>query len=127
MFSPGCERASQVMTNCTVATTGLDIPECDMVALLDPRRRDVGQIAGRVVRRAPGKTKGVVFLAVFLERREKSLYERHAQAMYGKLLRNNARGGSKKKKAGSFRMAMISHMGYINVDGRYIFNVPQQL
>jgi len=56
----------QVITNARCLTEGINVPATDIVGFMDSRGStvDIVQAAGRTMRRAPGKTKGYIFLPV---------------------------------------------------------------
>ena len=63
------EGESRVVCNVKLFTEGVDVPQLDAVAFLDPRdsQVDVVQAVGRVMRKAPGKRFGYIIIPVILE------------------------------------------------------------
>ncbi len=59
-------RLCRVITNARVLTEGVDVPALDAVIFLDRRtsKIDITQAVGRVMRTAPGKTRGYVVIPV---------------------------------------------------------------
>ena len=59
----------RVVCNVKLFTEGVDVPELDAVAFLDPRdsQIDVVQAVGRVMRKAPGKRFGYIIVPVVVE------------------------------------------------------------
>jgi hypothetical protein len=57
-----------LVSNARVLSEGVDVPALDAVLFADPRRSlvDVTQAVGRVMRTAPGKSRGLVILPVLL-------------------------------------------------------------
>ena len=68
------DAAKALVTNARCLTEGIDVPEIDMVAFIDPRRSrvDIAQATGRAMRKPPGSNKevGYVVIPLFLDRRE---------------------------------------------------------
>jgi superfamily II DNA or RNA helicase len=58
-----------ILTNARCLTEGIDVPAADMVAIVDPKGSeiDIVQIIGRVLRTAEGKTRGYIFVPLFLD------------------------------------------------------------
>ena len=56
----------KILFNVRCLSEGVDVPALDAVVFLSPRRSqvDVVQIVGRVMRRAPGKTRGYIIIPV---------------------------------------------------------------
>lgn len=63
------EGECRVLCNVKLFTEGVDVPQLDAVAFLDPRdsQVDVVQAVGRVMRKAPGKRFGYIILPVIVE------------------------------------------------------------
>ena len=63
------EGECRVVCNVKLFTEGVDVPELDAVAFLDPRdsQVDVVQAVGRVMRKAPGKRFGYIIIPVIVE------------------------------------------------------------
>src|SRR5262245_21102492 len=65
--------AKALVTNARCLTEGIDVPEIDVVAFIDPRRSrvDIAQATGRAMRKPPGSNKelGYVVIPLFLDRR----------------------------------------------------------
>ncbi len=63
------ETECRVISNVKLFTEGVDVPELDAVAFLDPRdsQVDVVQAVGRVMRKAPGKRFGYIIIPVVVE------------------------------------------------------------
>ena len=59
----------RVICNVKLFTEGVDVPQLDAVAFLDPRESqvDVVQAVGRVMRKAPGKRFGYIIVPVIIE------------------------------------------------------------
>ncbi len=59
----------RVVCNVKLFTEGVDVPQLDAVAFLDPRdsQVDVVQAVGRVMRKAPGKRFGYIIIPVIVE------------------------------------------------------------
>ncbi len=59
----------RVVSNVKLFTEGVDVPQLDAVAFLDPRdsQVDVVQAVGRVMRKAPGKRFGYIIIPVVVE------------------------------------------------------------
>ena len=59
----------RVVCNVKLFTEGVDVPQLDAVAFLDPRNSqvDVVQAVGRVMRKAPGKRFGYIIIPVIVE------------------------------------------------------------
>ena len=59
----------RVVCNVKLFTEGVDVPQLDAVAFLDPRdsQVDVVQAVGRVMRKAPGKRFGYIIIPVVIE------------------------------------------------------------
>ncbi len=59
----------RIVCNVKLFTEGVDVPQLDAVAFLDPRdsQVDVVQAVGRVMRRAPGKRFGYIIIPVIVE------------------------------------------------------------
>ena len=59
----------RVLCNVKLFTEGVDVPQLDAVAFLDPRESqvDVVQAVGRVMRKAPGKRFGYIIIPVIVE------------------------------------------------------------
>ena len=59
----------RVLCNVKLFTEGVDVPQLDAVAFLDPRNSqvDVVQAVGRVMRKAPGKRFGYIIIPVIVE------------------------------------------------------------
>ena len=59
----------RILTNVRLFTEGVDVPELDAVAFLDPRdsQVDVVQAVGRVMRKAEGKRFGYIVIPVIVE------------------------------------------------------------
>ena len=59
----------RVVSNVKLFTEGVDVPQLDAVAFLDPRdsQVDVVQAVGRVMRKAPGKRFGYIVIPVVVE------------------------------------------------------------
>ena len=59
----------RVICNVKLFTEGVDVPQLDAVAFLDPRgsQVDVVQAVGRVMRKAPGKRFGYIIIPVIIE------------------------------------------------------------
>ena len=66
----GREGECRVVCNVKLFTEGVDVPQLDAVAFLDPRdsQIDVVQAVGRVMRKAPGKRFGYIIIPVIVER-----------------------------------------------------------
>ncbi len=62
----GGARTCQIVSNARVLSEGVNVPSLDAVLFLDPRSSpiDITQQVGRVMRRAPGKEKGYIVIAV---------------------------------------------------------------
>jgi len=67
------DAAKALVTNARCLTEGIDVPEIDMVAFIDPRRSrvDIAQATGRAMRKPPGSNKevGYVVIPLFLNRK----------------------------------------------------------
>ena len=65
----GREGECRVVCNVKLFTEGVDVPQLDAVAFLDPRdsQVDVVQAVGRVMRKAPGKRFGYIIIPVIVE------------------------------------------------------------
>ena len=65
----GREGECRVLCNVKLFTEGVDVPQLDAVAFLDPRdsQVDVVQAVGRVMRKAPGKSFGYIIIPVIVE------------------------------------------------------------
>ena len=65
----GGEDECRVVCNVKLFTEGVDVPQLDAVAFLDPRdsQVDVVQAVGRVMRKAPGKRFGYIIIPVIVE------------------------------------------------------------
>ena len=65
----GREGECRVVCNVKLFTEGVDVPQLDAVAFLDPRdsQIDVVQAVGRVMRKAPGKRFGYIIIPVIVE------------------------------------------------------------
>jgi superfamily II DNA or RNA helicase len=67
------DAAKALVTNARCLTEGIDVPEIDMVAFIDPRRSrvDIAQATGRAMRKPPGSNKevGYVVIPLFLDRK----------------------------------------------------------
>ena len=65
----GREGECRVVCNVKLFTEGVDVPQLDAVAFLDPRdsQVDVVQAVGRVMRKAPGKRFGYIIIPVVVE------------------------------------------------------------
>ena len=63
------EGECRIVCNVRLFTEGVDVPQLDAVAFLDPRdsQVDVVQAVGRVMRRAPGKRFGYIIVPVVVE------------------------------------------------------------
>ena len=63
------EDECRVVCNVKLFTEGVDVPQLDAVAFLDPRdsQIDVVQAVGRVMRKAPGKRFGYIIIPVVVE------------------------------------------------------------
>lgn len=63
------EGECRVLCNVKLFTEGVDVPQLDAVAFLDPRdsQVDVVQAVGRVMRKAPGKRFGYIIIPVIVE------------------------------------------------------------
>ena len=63
------EDECRVVCNVKLFTEGVDVPQLDAVAFLDPRdsQVDVVQAVGRVMRKAPGKRFGYIIVPVIVE------------------------------------------------------------
>ena len=63
------EGECRVVCNVKLFTEGVDVPQLDAVAFLDPRdsQVDVVQAVGRVMRKAPGKRFGYIIIPVIVE------------------------------------------------------------
>ena len=63
------EGECRVVCNVKLFTEGVDVPQLDAVAFLDPRSSqvDVVQAVGRVMRKAPGKRFGYIIIPVVVE------------------------------------------------------------
>ena len=63
------EGECRVLCNVKLFTEGVDVPQLDAVAFLDPRdsQVDVVQAVGRVMRKAPGKRFGYIIIPVVVE------------------------------------------------------------
>ena len=63
-----CENTCRVLSNVRCLSEGVDVPALDAVLFLTPRNSqvDVVQSVGRVMRNAPGKTRGYVVLPVVI-------------------------------------------------------------
>jgi predicted helicase len=65
--------AKALVTNARCLTEGIDVPEIDMVAFIDPRRSrvDIAQATGRAMRKPPASNKevGYVVIPLFLDRK----------------------------------------------------------
>ena len=63
------EDECRVVCNVKLFTEGVDVPQLDAVAFLDPRdsQVDVVQAVGRVMRKAPGKRFGYIIIPVVVE------------------------------------------------------------
>ena len=63
------EGECRVVCNVKLFTEGVDVPQLDAVAFLDPRdsQVDVVQAVGRVMRKAPGKRFGYIIIPVVVE------------------------------------------------------------
>jgi predicted helicase len=59
-------RWSKILSNARCLSEGVDVPTLDAVLFLNPRRSqvDIVQAVGRVMRRAPGKTRGYIILPI---------------------------------------------------------------
>ena len=65
----GQEGECRVISNVKLFTEGVDVPQLDAVAFIDPRdsQVDVVQAVGRVMRKAPGKRFGYIIIPVVVE------------------------------------------------------------
>ena len=65
----GREDECRIVCNVRLFTEGVDVPQLDAVAFLDPRdsQVDVVQAVGRVMRKAPGKRFGYIIVPVVVE------------------------------------------------------------
>ena len=65
----GRDGECRVVCNVKLFTEGVDVPQLDAVAFLDPRdsQVDVVQAVGRVMRKAPGKRFGYIIIPVVVE------------------------------------------------------------
>ena len=65
----GREGECRIVCNVRLFTEGVDVPQLDAVAFLDPRdsQIDVVQAVGRVMRKAPGKRFGYIIVPVVVE------------------------------------------------------------
>ena len=65
----GSKNECRVICNVKLFTEGVDVPELDSVAFLDPRdsQVDVIQAVGRVMRKAPGKRFGYIVVPVVVQ------------------------------------------------------------
>ena len=63
------DRALRIICNVKLFTEGVDVPNLNAVAFMDPRdsQVDVVQAVGRVMRKAPGKTLGYIVIPVIVE------------------------------------------------------------
>jgi len=82
-LAKGTEDRPYVLSNAKVLTEGIDVPSLDFVAFFDPKESvvDIIQAIGRVVRKAEGKERGIVFVPLIInsdadpsEQLEKSSY-----------------------------------------------------
>jgi superfamily II DNA or RNA helicase len=73
------DAAKALVTNARCLTEGIDVPDVDMVAFIDPRhsRIDIAQATGRAMRKPRGSEKqvGYIVIPLFLERESGETFE----------------------------------------------------
>ena len=69
LANAGQKGECRILSNVKLFTEGVDVPQLDAVAFIDPRdsQIDVVQAVGRVMRKAPGKRFGYIIIPVVVE------------------------------------------------------------
>ena len=69
LANAGQKGECRILSNVKLFTEGVDVPQLDAVAFIDPRdsQVDVVQAVGRVMRKAPGKRFGYIIIPVVVE------------------------------------------------------------
>ena len=69
LANAGQQGECRILSNVKLFTEGVDVPQLDAVAFIDPRdsQVDVVQAVGRVMRKAPGKRFGYIVIPVVVE------------------------------------------------------------
>jgi hypothetical protein len=65
-----------IVSNCRCLQEGIDVPSLELVVIADPKSSavDIVQLAGRVMRKAPGKTYGTILAPVIKVKGDGALY-----------------------------------------------------
>ena len=85
----GTQERPNILSNAKVLTEGIDVPNLDFVAFLDPKDSvvDIIQAIGRVVRKAEGKEYGLIFIPLIVDTEKENIDERMESSSYKTLWR----------------------------------------